>query len=126
MIRNRWEWPDAKIIIKHTAKAERIPIGIEEAGQQKGFIDELHRDPELMRFGIKGYRPDTDKLTRALPWISRAAAGKIHLVQGPWINEFLSECQVFTGHGDKHDDQIDAVSGVWRMTTAKKRAGRIF
>ncbi len=81
-----------------------------------------HKTCHLPSYEISTDRPDSDKLTRALPWISRAAAGKIHLVQGPWINEFLSECQVFTGHGDKHDDQIDAVSGVWGMLTRKKLA----
>jgi predicted phage terminase large subunit-like protein len=116
MIRGQWEWPDTKKNMVQTAKAEKIPIGIEEAGQQKGFIDELKRDPEMMGYAITGYRPSTDKLTRALPWISRAESGNIYLVNGIWINEFLNECQVFTGSGgDKHDDQVDAVSGVYKM-----------
>lgn len=119
MIRNRWEWPDAYRIIVQTAKHERISIGIEEAGQQKGFIDALRRGPELGRVAVRSFRPDSDKLTRALPWISRAEAGKVYLVKGPWINEFLSECKLFTGKGDKHDDQIDAVSGVWKMIGAR-------
>jgi len=50
-----------------------------------------------------------------LPWISRAEAGKVFLVRGHWINAFLDECQIFTGHGDKYDDQIDAVSGCYQI-----------
>ncbi|MBI5554810.1 MAG: phage terminase large subunit [Elusimicrobia bacterium] len=115
MIHNRWEWPDARKMIIQTARYEQTPIGIEEAGQQKGFIDELLRAPELRGISINGYRPDSDKLTRALPWISRAEAGNVFLIRGGWINEFLNECQLFTGCGDKYDDQIDAVSGAYKM-----------
>ncbi len=115
LIRGRWEWPDTHKILIQTSKNENIEIGIEEAGQQKGFIDELFRDPELQNVSIQGIKPGSDKLTRALPWISRAEAGKVFLSRGNWINEFLDECQSFTGHGDKHDDQVDAVSGCYQM-----------
>lgn len=115
MVRGRWEWPDTHKILIQTAKSENIPIGVEVAGQQGGFVDELYRDPELQNISIEGIRPDKDKLTRALPWIARAQAGKVYLVGGNWINEFLNECQSFTGHGDKYDDQIDTVSGVYQM-----------
>jgi predicted phage terminase large subunit-like protein len=91
------------------------PIGIEETGQQGGFFDELYEDEELLDISIEGIRPDSDKLTRALPWISRAEAGKIYLVRGSWIHCFIEECFYFTGDDDEHDDQIDAVSGVYRM-----------
>jgi predicted phage terminase large subunit-like protein len=116
MIRGRWEWPDTRKILIQTCKNEYdVQVGIEEAGQQKGFIDELFRDDELLDTIIRAIRPDSDKLTRAFPWISRAEAKKVFLVKGNWINDFLDECQVFTGHGDKHDDQIDTVSGVYKM-----------
>lgn len=118
MVRGQWEWPEThKIIIQTCDNEIEVPIGIEEAGQQKGFVDDLLDDNELMNVSIEGIRPDADKLLRALPWIKRAEAGKVFLVQGDWINDFLDECQVFTGHNDKHDDQIDAVSGVYRMST---------
>ena len=115
MIRGQWEWPDTHRALIQAAISEGIPVGVEEAGQQKGFIDELLRDRELQGISIEGIKPGADKLTRALPWISRAEAGKVFLVKGSWINEFLNECQSFTGHGDKRDDQIDGVSGVYQM-----------
>lgn len=126
MIRGQWEWPETKRIIIPTARNEKIPVGIEEAGQQKGFIDELIADKELAGISIKGYRPDKDKLTRALPWISRAEAGKVYLVNGSWVNEFLNECQVFTGLNDKRDDQIDGVSGVYQMIADTNEQQMIF
>jgi phage terminase large subunit-like protein len=40
MIRGRWEWPDTHKLLIQTAQAEPyVRIGIEEAGQQRGFID---------------------------------------------------------------------------------------
>jgi predicted phage terminase large subunit-like protein len=53
---------------------------------------------------------DTDKYTRALGWANLAEEGRVYLVQGPWIDEFLDEVCRFTGKGDAHDDQVDAVS----------------
>ena len=51
---------------------------------------------------------DTDKLTRALAWLNLAEEGKVFLVRGPWIDEFVDEIARFpTG---RHDDQVDAVS----------------
>lgn len=124
MVRGHWEWPDTRKIMIQTCKNEPdVPIGIEEAGQQKGFVDDLLNDDALMDVSIEGIRPDADKLIRSLPWVKRAEAGKVYLVQGEWINDFLDEAQVFTGHGDKHDDQIDTTSGVYRMATDYSPAG---
>jgi len=117
MIRGQWEWPDAHRIIINTSKIEKCPIGFELGGQQKGFLAELLRDLELSDVFVKGYSPDADKLTRALPWIARAQAGKVYLIRGLWINPYLAECEVFTGHNDKSDDQIDASSGVYFMVS---------
>ena len=122
MIRGQWEWPEVKRNIKSTSLREEIAVGIEEGGQQKGFVDDLLADSELMSVSIAGHRPDKDKLTRALPWIARAEAGKIYLINGSWIQEFLNECQLFTGVADKHDDQIDAVSGVYQMISSPPAA----
>jgi len=116
MIRGRWEWPDTRKILIQTAISEKNTVYFEEAGQQKGFIDDLLREPLLQGIPIIGDRPDTNKLTRALPWISRAEAGKVYLVKGDWNNDCLNEMQVFTGNNDKEDDQIDVISMIYKAT----------
>ena len=68
---------------------------------------------------IKGYRVNKDKLTKALPWISRAEAGKIFMVRGNWVNSFLDECQIFKGHRYTFDDQVDVVSGCYQIDEYK-------
>jgi predicted phage terminase large subunit-like protein len=119
MIRDRWEWPDVYKMIVQTARNERKTlVGVESNGPQRGFVDQLLRDPALKGIALKGYNMSVDKLTRALPWIAKAEAGKVYLIRGGWINEFLNECQLFTGHNDKHDDQIDAVSGCYIMAVS--------
>ena len=45
-----------------------------------------------------------------MTWANLAEEGKVYLVKGPWIDDFLDEVCRFTGKGDKHDDQVDAVS----------------
>ena len=59
-----------------------------------------------------------DKLTRALSWANRAEAGKVVLVRGPWINEFLDEVTLFPNGA--HDDQVDAVSLAVQMIEMRK------
>ena len=61
-------------------------------------------------------------MTRALPWIALAEEGRVFLVRGPWIPEFLDEAAAFpTG---THDDQIDAVSIAVQMH--KTRSSKLY
>lgn len=110
MVRGRWEWPDARKVIKETMLNERgVLHAVEEAMHGLAAIQEFRRDPDLVGVALRGVRVDKDKLTRALPWAARAEAGKVKLVRGAWINAFLDEaCQFPSG---AHDDQVDTVSG---------------
>ena len=81
----------------------------------KALIDELAREPRLGRFTIKRYRPITDKFTRALPFVSRLEDGLVRVLRRKWNGELFSECDQFSGHGDKRDDQVDAISGAYNM-----------
>jgi len=117
MITGQWTWPDVRRVMLASCQLDgyEVPVGIEKAGQQGGFIDDVLSDPQFADFCVKAYSVDNDKLTRALPWIARAEAGKVFIVRGKWVNNFLDVCSSFTGFGDKQDDEIDAVSGAYRM-----------
>src|SRR5437868_7658168 len=52
---------------------------------------EIWREEKLSSSAFRGVRVTVDKYTRALAWANRAEAGKIVLVRGPWINDFLDE-----------------------------------
>lgn len=123
MIRGRWEWPEQEKIIVQTALAEpQTKHGIEKALHGLAALQTLARRPELLRVAIRGIDVDRDKLSRALPLASRAEQGKVRLVRGAWIPEFLDEATAFTGDGSTHDDQVDAASGGLAMLAAPVRS----
>lgn len=124
MIRERWEWPDQKREIKKTMISERalgVKHGIEKALHGAAAVQEFLTEKELRGVAFVGIDVDKDKLTRALPWIARAEAGKVYLISGVWIGAFLDECGNFTGHNDKEDDQVDSVSGGVAMADQKPK-----
>lgn len=119
-VRGRWEWPDAKRIIKQTMLAEpKVEHVIEEAMHGLAAIQELRRDPDLLGISLRGVHVDKDKLTRALPWSARAEAGKVYVLAGPWVNGFLDEVCSFPLAA--HDDQVDSVSGGLAHHTRRRR-----
>jgi predicted phage terminase large subunit-like protein len=82
-------------------------------------FQELMREQMLVGITLRSVNVAKDKITRALPVASRAEAGKVKLVRGEWISDFLDEATVFP-HGE-HDDQVDAVSGAVQMITEHRR-----
>lgn len=122
MVRGRWEYPDARRKMIDTMRAESRTIhGIEKALHGMAAVQELRRDPRILNVPFRGVPVTKDKLTRALAWAERAAEGKVALVQGGWINEFLKEVTVFSGRGDTHDDQVDTISGGVEMLVGPNR-----
>lgn len=124
MIRDRWEWPEQKRQIKATMLAEKrlgVKHGIEKALHGAAAVQEFLTDKDLRGVAFAGVDVHKDKLTRALPWIGRAEAGKVYLIAGVWVGAFLDECGNFTGHNDKDDDQIDSISGGVAMDDQKSK-----
>ena len=117
--RKRIEFPEQRRYIVDRIRTERnTEHGIESAIHGQAFVQELWREERLSRAAFRGVRVTTDKLTRALAWANRAEAGKVVLVRGPWINEFLDEVCAFPNA--RHDDQVDAVSLAVQMMDARK------
>ena len=120
MITFKKEWPDAyKRIVETTQQeAEFVKeVGIEKAQHGLAAVQSLLRDPKMIQLSttqhvkLRGIDVKGDKLERAGPWLVRAEHGKVFLVEGPWIKEFIEEGIVFDGTGKSHDDRIDGVSG---------------
>ena len=115
VVRDRWEWPDARRRIIGIAGADTpaVTIGVETVAFQLAAVQDLRSNDALLAHTISEARPDKDKLARAMPWASRAQAGQVHLVAGPWVRDFVNEaCDFPQG---SHDDQVDAVSGAVSM-----------
>ncbi|CAN5459715.1 hypothetical protein BH20ACI3_BH20ACI3_41860 [soil metagenome] len=114
IIKMKDEWPDVRKTIVSTALAEPgVQLGIESAMHGLAAVQELLRLPEMVDTTLRSIRVDKDKVSRALPIASRAEQGKVRLVRGNWISDFMDEATSFP-HG-AHDDQIDAVSGAFQM-----------
>jgi predicted phage terminase large subunit-like protein len=122
MVRGRWEWPEARQRIRDCMLAEpRVVHAIEQAMHGLAAIQELRRDPALAAITMRGVTPDRDKIARAMPWAARAEAGKVRLVAGAWVREFLDEVTAFPS--GRHDDQVDSVSGALPLLRAVEFRG---
>jgi predicted phage terminase large subunit-like protein len=112
----RVDWGDltafmAKVILEDGASVQQ---GIEEKGYMSRAIADLNQDPRLRGYAIFGYPVDTDKVTRALPFAAKCAAGLVHVVNAHWTQNYIEELCSFPN--GMHDDQVDASSGAWAMT----------
>ncbi len=116
--RGQWEWPRARGRIKVIAEAEKILVGVEAVGGFKTSFANLREvvSPEVV---IHECGVDADKLTRALPWIGLAEAGKVFLVRGDWNIPFIKEASEFPS--GSHDDQVDGISGGYALLKGAKR-----
>ncbi len=124
--RGRLEYPDQRRFVIERMEAEPdTRHGIERALHGIALVQDLRRDPRTRGRVLKGVKVEGDKLLRAEAWAGHAEAGKIVLVNGPWIDDFLDEVCRFTGRGDSHDDQVDAVSIAIQMLK-KRRSGISF
>jgi len=109
-IRLKAEWPDVrKIIITNMMANPDTHYYIEKALHGIAAIQELNRIPELANIVLYGIDIERDKITRAMPWASRAESGKVFIVNGNWTDDFLDEVAMFPQ--GKHDDYVDSVSG---------------
>lgn len=116
MVRGQWLWPKARETICTVARSQpSLMVGIESAAQGTGLYQNL-REHFPTNVLLRDYTPDKDKVTRASSWAALADNGKVFLIRdGGWIPAFIGECSEFPG--GVHDDQVDAVSGLYHMLT---------
>lgn len=120
--RMRIEFPEQRRYVIERMKEEKdTQHGVEAALHGQALVQDLRRDPSIRFRPLQAVRVDGDKLTRALAWANRAEEGKVILVRGQWIADFLEEVCRFTGHNDRHDDQVDAVSLAVRLLSEKDK-----
>lgn len=111
---HRAEWPTSKRKIVAVADAETSILHVEGVIGFDIAVRELMEELRGRRV-VNAVNVKADKLTRALPWIALAEAGRVVLVRRPggaddvWLNEFMAEADTFPG-GGRHDDLIDAVT----------------
>ena len=117
--RRRIEYPDQRrYVIERTRSEKNTSHGVEKALHGQALVQDLRNDVKTRGRPIEAIRVDADKFTRALTWSGLAEDGKVILVQGTWIDEFIEEVCGFPD--GEHDDQVDAVSLAVRMLSRRK------
>lgn len=115
VMRKRIEFPEQKrFVIDRLRRETRIQHGIELALHGQALVQELRRIAGVRGSALRGVRVDSDKVTRALAWAALAEEGRLVLVRGHWLRDFIDEVSKFPN--GKHDDQIDAVSLALKMS----------
>jgi predicted phage terminase large subunit-like protein len=71
------------------------------------------------RLQIVEVPPIGDKFVRAQPVAAAWNQGRVRVpMHAPWLSDLLTETSKFTGLGDLHDDQVDALSQGWNEAAA--------
>jgi predicted phage terminase large subunit-like protein len=96
--------------------------GVEDVAFQALAWQEFMADARLAQVAIRRVKPRGDKVERARPLQTRAEAGRLKLVRGPWTEQFIMECLDFPN--GRHDDQVDSASGGLQML-ASGSGGRV-
>lgn len=124
--RKRIEYPEQRryVVRKMVSEGKQTQHGIEKALHGQAFVQDLRTVPAVRGIAFKAVKVENDKYTRALPWANLAEEGKVYLIKGPWISEFMDEILRFTGKGDTHDDQVDAVSIAVQLLS--KKSGKLW
>jgi len=123
--RSRIEYPEQRRFVIERMQDERDTAhGVESALHGQALVQDILREAKLFHVVPRAIRTDTDKVTRALIWAAKAEAGKVILVRGPWIEDFIEEICTFPNGA--HDDQVDATSLAFRMMTERKKVSAGF
>jgi len=110
IIHVQMNYADLKNLIVDTALNDGldVSVGLEEVGKDVYILKELKRELRSLGFRVFTRPTNTNKVANAGYFMSLAEGGMVTLVNGAWINGFISEaCQFPYG---EHDDRIDAVS----------------
>lgn len=100
--------------------AERDGVSVRVCMEQEPGSSGVNNIDHYRRHVLPGYVFDRDsptgaKYDRAKPWSAAVESGNFFLVEGHWNDEFVDECELFPA--GPHDDQVDAVSGAFKMLT---------
>lgn len=73
----------------------------------------------LPEYEVRGNAPSDSKGVRARPVASKAEAGLVKVLRGPWNGDFFDELEAFAPDADDapevHDDQVDGLSGAFTV-----------
>jgi phage terminase large subunit-like protein len=92
------------------------------SGVATGTVDVVNAMNDRLR--LEAIPATVDKFQRAQPVAAAWNAGKVLVPRdAPWLDDFIREVASFTGLGDRHDDQVDALAAAFDSKTTAVGAG---
>lgn len=124
VVRGQWGTDQRDQVIRQTAALDgrSVTVEVPQDPGSAGVDVAKHLTRQLAGFRVKAARETGDKATRADPFASQVGAGNVLMVKADWNAEYLAELKGFPQR--RHDDQVDASSGAFRMLT-ERRAVRV-
>lgn len=104
----REQWPGTRARLKRIILNNPEPVVIEAIGGFRVAASDLTHDPDLMGVTIRSITHKASKVDLASRWAVWAEEGRVCLVDGGYISEFVDQASTFPL--SKHDDMIDVVS----------------
>ena len=87
----------------------------QEPGSSGKYVTEAY-SRRFLGFDFEGIPATGSKSIRAVPFAQAAKAGRIHLLDAPWVADWLSEVEAFP-QDSLHDDQVDSASLAFQTLT---------
>jgi len=102
-------------LLVQTAKTDGVMVkgSIPQDPGQAGKAQVAYLIKKLIGYNYVSSPESGDKVTRASPFAAQAEAGNVYIVDGPWVEAFLSEAEEFPF--GKFKDQIDAISRAFAL-----------
>lgn len=128
ILRGKWEYGPMKQRAKdfwrrwkgYKINGWDVPLrdmAVEDKSAGIQLIQEL-RSEEIIP--ITPIARNTDKYTRLQDVIGYISSGYVYIPESaPWVDDFLRECECFTGLGDTHDDQVDTLIDALKFMLAE-------
>ena len=134
VLRGKWESPD----LKKRAKAfwyKHKGINSEDLGLlRKMYVEDKSSGTDLIqtikyeaKIPIEPIQRTTDKLTRMMDGLPYYEMGSVQLLEGAWVNDFISEHEAFNADmTHDHDDQIDPTLDAIEVILSKKNKTKMW
>ena len=112
VVRGRWEYPDLKrqFVVQNARQKGTGFRGfyVEDKASGIGLVQDLRKMPGISVIAHKMLGDKATKTRTVLPLIE---GGLVYLPEeAPWKDDFLKECEKFTGAKGGEDDQVDAMT----------------
>jgi predicted phage terminase large subunit-like protein len=105
---------EAAIVNTASQDGRRVQIRLSEDPGQAGKSQTLYLTRKLAGYTVSAERETGDKATRAGPVASQCNVGNLSMVESPvWNMHFRDELAAFPS--GTHDDQVDGLSGAFRV-----------